>query len=217
LSTTVPEVGQESAARTAGSLRLWIILSAGLALAFLADGPVMNALKPFHDSGSSGFIRHTIRWLGIGYVQAFLLIVLVIVGGSRLPRVRSAGGWGLLALGISGVMANILKVLVHRARPYVELPHPDSWMSYVRDHRFQSFPSGESTTAFAVAVALGLWFPRARAPLIMVAAVVALARVVVGDHAPSDVWAGAMLGTAVAQWVGSRAASREQQGSEGAA
>jgi len=214
--------------RAAGaySLRLWVALFLGLALMFALDVPVMGALKPLHNSSVAHTLRHTIRWLGIGYVQATVLLILILVyvpmlitclmtGGTwRWPRVMTASAWALLALATSGVAVSILKVLVHRPRPWVTLPPPHSWAEYMRLHEFQSFPSGESTTSFAVAVALSAWFPTLRYPLLILALIVACARVVVGNHHPSDAWGGAMLGIAVATWA-VQLARRVGQGSPG--
>jgi undecaprenyl-diphosphatase len=189
---------------------VWAALACGLVAAFEVDGPVMAALQPLYGSELTRLIRHTIRWLGIGYVQALVLIIMIAIGAWRGPRVKSAGGFGLLAFAISGAAVNLLKVIVHRPRPYVTEAPPDSWLAYAGAHNFQSFPSGESATTFAVALTLGFWFPRLRVPLIVVGVIVAAARVVVGGHFPSDVWAGAMLGTATAQWVRRMADARLQ-------
>ena len=68
--------------------------------------------------------------------------------------------------------------------------------------------------AFAGAVLLGAVVPRARWPLLVLAALIALSRVYLGVHFPSDVIAGALLGSAVgaaAAWLlrrGERALAR---------
>lgn len=59
-------------------------------------------------------------------------------------------------------------------------------------------PSGHSASAFAGAVVLAFLVPRAAPYLIALASVMAFSRIYVGVHWPSDVVAGAALGTAVA-------------------
>ncbi len=46
----------------------------------------------------------------------------------------------------------------------------------------------------AIALLVGYFLPKTRLPLLIVAAMVAAERVMLGAHHPSDVWAGAMLG-----------------------
>jgi undecaprenyl-diphosphatase len=77
------------------------------------------------------------------------------------------------------------------------LPH--CWAHIVTRDEF-SFPSGHSTTAFAVAVSLGSFYPEIMPLLLLLAANVAVSRVVVGMHFLSDVnvgsGTGALLGYA---------------------
>ncbi len=63
------------------------------------------------------------------------------------------------------------------------------------DHN--SFPSGHATTAWAVACALTLLYPRLRVLWIVGAALVAASRVIIGEHYPGDVLAGAWFGVVV--------------------
>jgi undecaprenyl-diphosphatase len=176
------------------------------------DGPVMSLVQPLRDSSLSHVLLHTVRWLGIGYVQAGVLLLVIALGAVLRHRAAAAGAWALLALAVSGLAANVLKVLIHRPRPWVSVPPPESWAGYLRLHQLQSFPSGEATTSFAIAFVLGSEFATLRAPLLLAACAVAAARVVVGNHYPSDVWGGAMLGMAVAQWLSHLARSRARRG-----
>lgn len=58
----------------------------------------------------------------------------------------------------------------------------------------RAFPSGHATAAFALATALGYRWPRWRPVGFALAALVALSRVALGVHWPSDVAAGAAVG-----------------------
>jgi undecaprenyl-diphosphatase len=62
-----------------------------------------------------------------------------------------------------------------------------------------SYPSAHASTSFAGARSLARAWPAAAAPLYAAAAMMALSRPYVGVHYPSDVVAGAALGTAVAE------------------
>jgi membrane-associated phospholipid phosphatase len=179
----------------------------------------MGAVRPLHDSALAQFLRATVRWLGTGYVQAGLLLILLCLGAVFSRRLLRAAGLSLLAGVLSGICVTVLKVLVHRPRPDAPQPVAGPWLAHlqlaVHDGSLRSFPSGESTTTFAIAWVMAYAFPRWRGPLLALAAVVAIARVVVGSHHPSDVWAGAMLGIAAGQWVVARARRWASQGLPG--
>jgi membrane-associated phospholipid phosphatase len=103
-------------------------------------------------------------------------------------------GFVFVAVALPSVAASIVKRLIGRARP-LRIEGQDIYfapLSWRVD--FASLPSGHSTTAFAAAVALGALFPRARVALWIYAGVIALTRVILTVHYPSDVIAGAMLG-----------------------
>jgi len=59
---------------------------------------------------------------------------------------------------------------------------------------YASIPSGHGTTAFAAAIAIGALWPRARPYMWVYALLIALSRVVVTAHYPSDVIASAFFG-----------------------
>ena len=190
-----PHPPQDAPRRRA--VRRWAALFLGLVAAFLVDEPVMRAIYPIHAGRFAVAVLNSVRWLGNGRLQLPVLLLLLVFGALANRRLLRAGAWGLLAFVISGLAANGLKVLVHRPRPYTTVQAPSHWLQYAQLHEFQSFPSGDASTTFAIAATIGWIFPRAFAPLLVVGGVVAAGRVVVGVHHPSDVWAGAMLGLAV--------------------
>ncbi len=187
----------------------WLIFFAALAISFAIDGRVMAWVEPLPNSRIADFIHNTIRWLGTGYIQVPTALIMLAIGGARSKRLKRAGGWTLLSFIIAGAAVNILKPIIHRARPYTTDPRPDNWVGYLQDSAFQSFPSAESATTFAVALTLIGWYPKLRWPLLIIAGCVGVGRVLVGGHHPSDVVAGAMLGAAVAQVLLARACKLE--------
>jgi membrane-associated phospholipid phosphatase len=119
-------------------------------------------------------------------------------------------GFIFLAVGLPSLFASILKRLIGRARPLrvdgVDIYFaPFSWRV-----DYASLPSGHSTTAFAAAVALGALFPRARVILWIYAGLIALSRVVLSAHYPSDVIAGAVVGACGALLVRAAFATRRR-------
>jgi len=159
-------------------------------------------------------INHTIRLLGTGYVQPAVALAMIALGAFVSRRLKQSGAWTLLAFVVSGVSVNILKVLAHRPRPWTTEPPPTTWWGYLHDSSRQSFPSAETATTFAVALTVGAWYPALRVPLVIIAALVGLARVVVGSHHPSDVVAGVVLGLAVSQFLTGIARRRQARSSE---
>jgi undecaprenyl-diphosphatase len=89
------------------------------------------------------------------------------------------------------VLFHCLKRMVCRTRPRDIEPH--CWAHIATKDRF-SFPSGHSTTAFAVAITLGSFYPEIMPVLLALAANVAISRVVVGMHFLSDVLVGSGMG-----------------------
>lgn len=97
---------------------------------------------------------------------------------------------------LPGLAANLVKRLVGRSRPVgledFGIFHFEPLSS---DWRFQSFPSGDTTTIFAIAVVVSCLSPRLRIWAFGFAALVGLSRIMVGMHFPSDVLGGLFLGT----------------------
>ena len=100
-----------------------------------------------------------------------------------------------LAVGLPSLLVSIVKRLIGRSRPFVGgsadpfLFAPFGWRA-----EYASLPSGHATTAFAVAVAVGALWPRTRPVMWAYALIIAMSRVVLTAHHPSDVLAGALAG-----------------------
>ncbi len=134
-----------------------------------------------------------------------LFYILTMIGGGlglvtlvpfAVRRASRSSALWLLAgtLTASGLTA-IIKPLVGRTRPCDAL----GWCSalVIRSPGGQSFPSGHAAGAFAFCTFLAARSPRLGAPTLLVAALIAWSRCVLGVHYPSDVIAGAALGAAV--------------------
>lgn len=109
------------------------------------------------------------------------------------PKTRKAGAAGALGLVLSLLCTNIIiKPIFARTRPWLLL---EGLVPLVVENDPNSFPSGHSSAAFACAVALWGTMPKkwGRVPLIC-AGLMALSRLYVGVHFPSDVLCGTLMG-----------------------
>ena len=184
---------------TVGRLPRWLWLGLGLGLMFVLDHAVLNAVAPLQGSRLIAIVTATIRWIGTDRFEFAALAGTALVGVVVSRRLTWAGLWGMAALALSDALALAIKVIVHRPRPWVTADLPQRWPDYRHLDAFHSFPSEDSASAFAIAATVGCFFPRARVPLLLVAALVAAERVLLYAHHPSDVWAGAILGLAVSE------------------
>lgn len=129
-------------------------------------------------------------------------------------------GFLFLAVGLPALFTTIVKRVIGRGRPYVwSDPHPFDFTPLVWASDYSSLPSGHATNAFAAAIAIGSLWPGMRVPMWILAALIALSRIVVLAHFPSDVIVGAVVGITGALLVRSWFASRGlafRVGSDGA-
>ncbi len=121
-------------------------------------------------------------WIGLALAGA-------AADADRRPRWLAAAGTVPLTLGLN----YLVKRAVRRQRPRIEGLEP-----FGRVPGSLSFPSAHAATSFAGAVRIAALVPRYRTPLLSAAALMAWTRPYLGVHYPSDVAAGAALGTLIA-------------------
>jgi len=133
---------------------------------------------------------------------AVLFVVLLAVlwvpfGRWTVPGGRrafvAAGFSAALGLGVNQVISHAYE----RTRPYVDHYHH----LFVSASHDPSFPSDHATGAFAIAAAVFLRNRALGGIALVMAALVAIGRVAVGTHWPSDVVGGAAIGIAAALLV----------------
>ena len=136
-------------------------------------------------------------WIGLAlsYVGSVYLVPVWVAIAEIVTRVRRQPGFGfvLVATGAATLADQLIKHAVQRARPHGHLVGPVPFGT--------SFPSGHTTTSFALAIALTFRWPKLGPFVLPLAALIGLSRIVVGAHYPTDVAAGALLGSAAALGV----------------
>jgi membrane-associated phospholipid phosphatase len=183
-----------SKAATAAEGRTWLARSSEEAtrLDFAVYAAIAATPTPSLDRGLRGLSRAA-NYSRLSIVSA---AVLAAFAGRRG---RDAARLGLASVAVTSSVLNAgVKPIVRRRRPdRIQQDVPVA--RYVRMPESTSFPSGHSAAAFAFATGVGHVLPAAAFPLRALAALVAYSRVHTGVHYPSDVLAGALLGTGLAQ------------------
>ena len=197
---------------------LWagsIVLIEAVAIVWL-DRPLADYVHKH--AGAVLFFFDAMQRLGLGYpylvLSAIAFAALRWGGGLQTLRrwddsMRALAHIPLflfMAVAVSGIVADILKIVVGRARPkllFADGTYDFTWFGWHADH--WSFPSGHAVTAAALMTALWCLWPRPFWVYIVAAALVGVARIVTGQHYLSDVVAGAVIGVlvtrALAPWL----------------
>ena len=113
----------------------------------------------------------------------------------RFPKTRKAGALSLLAMVLGLLCTNVvLKHLVGRTRPWIDVA---GLIPLVNEPDPNSFPSGHTCAAFAAGIIWARALPRTwmRVGAVILAVCMGLSRLYVGVHYPSDVLAGAVVGS----------------------
>lgn len=203
-------------ARIAIGILVAIILTAIAMLALDGRAPgaaaqlpkwVVDTFNELTDFGKSGWLL----WpLGI------LLALIAVVASPALPRmsrlvlvtlsVRLA--FLFAAIAVPGLFVTVVKRLIGRARPLVDPSTTFYYSPFSWNPEFAAMPSGHTAAAFSALIAFGVVWPRLRPVLWVYAIVIALSRVVISAHHPSDVIVAAFVGVVgallVRDWYAAR-------------
>ncbi len=146
--------------------------------------------------------RPALLWLNLAASRlSGAPVWLAVIAGLALqgtPAASRCAAW-MLATGTINLLCYwALKHGTRRLRPFERCPHiqarlqaPDAF----------SFPSGHTLHAVAMGQILAACYPLLALPMAGFALLVAMSRVVLGLHFPSDVLVGALLGLLTAQAV----------------
>ncbi|NUQ00938.1 MAG: phosphatase PAP2 family protein [Armatimonadetes bacterium] len=187
----------------------WLLVFAGIAVLLVLDyvfTPWLGSTRPEDWPRYRLLIDHGAHLAGDGLNLALVGVALWLVGaGWSLPRWRIAGRWVIWAVCLAGFWSQALKLTIGRPRPRQLLLH-GYWAPKGPNitPSFDSFPSGHAMTVFAVTGLLSALFPRYRMALLVFAVAVSVGRVYGGDHFPSDILLGSLMGVQLGRYVAGR-------------
>jgi membrane-associated phospholipid phosphatase len=191
-----------------GVVAIAFLVLVGSAIVFLdaASVPWARGLPP----GVAAVFRRLTRfgqsdWLLIP--TGLFVVLLLIADWRRVPplmrfawaEIGALVGYFFFAVAIAGLLTDLIKWVIGRSRPMLFAAdgiltfHPFSF-----GYAHASFPSGHATTVAAATVVIALISRRWAIPVAIFAATIAMSRVAVGAHYPSDVIAGLFIGATYA-------------------
>lgn len=158
------------------------------------DGRLLVAIQGLHTAWLDPIVSAYTRLGDAGIIFIALSLVMLLY-----KPTRRAGALALGAMLLGLLVTNVtIKPLISRPRPWLDWPI----IPLVTERDPNSFPSGHTCAAFAA----GLSWARAlpwrwgRLAAVVLAVLMGLSRLYVGVHYPSDVLAGALIGSLCA-WV----------------
>jgi undecaprenyl-diphosphatase len=209
------------AARRWARHSLWLTASIGAAiivLMYMLDATEIGLMPPrgtsylwpvriLTDFGKSTYVLCLLAAIGFMIAIAFPLARgtarSVLIGfGTRILFM-------FFAVLLPVLTGEIIKDVVGRGRPFVGgQANAFNFSHFAGTEAYASFPSGHAITGFALAFAVSAVWPRARVPMFIYAVAIAVSRLVLLAHHPSDVVAGALIGVigamAVRYWFAAR-------------
>ena len=165
---------------------------------FQLDGQLLVAIQGLHVSWLDPVVSFYTKLGDAGLLWVALSLAMLF----HKPT-RRAGALALCALVLGLIVTNLtIKPLISRPRPWLDWPI----VPLVAEKDPNSFPSGHTCAAFAAAMSWVRTLTRKgeRIFVAVLAVLMGLSRLYVGVHYPSDVLAGALIGSLCA-WIAWRA------------
>ena len=191
------------------STHKWYFIGYFIVLAFtlipqllLSQTELFLEINRLHSNSFDSFF-YWLTYFGDGLTFVILILVLFFYSYSNALS-------GLIIFLSTSLFAQVLKrvFFADRFRPYPVLS--DHYQLYLPEGVtpivYESFPSGHTVTAFALATFLVLTYPKKRLwlVLLLLAWITAYSRVYLTHHFPIDVWVGSLIGTLgglIAYWL----------------
>ena len=156
------------------------------------DGFIL--MNPYHSKFLNIFFIG-ITYLGDGIFPVVLAIILFFSHKRFLSLMMFS------SFAISGILTQVLKSFISEARPGLFLARANYpyFIEHVTLHNFHSFPSGHSTSIFALAAILSFAVKNKNYSLLFLlgALLVGYSRIYLGQHFITDVAVGSLIGVVI--------------------
>jgi undecaprenyl-diphosphatase len=131
-------------------------------------------------------------------IELFMIVAVPAILGWLIYIYRGQVWKLIVGLALTIAVADalsyrLIKQHVTRLRPF-QNPVTYEWVRKVGEAHGPSFPSNHAANAFAAAMTLTWFFPGAGYLFYIFASLIALSRIALGVHYPTDVFTGMMLG-----------------------
>jgi len=179
-----------------------VLFFAGMGLFMFVGKEELFWLMNHQHSILGDYFFKYITYLGDGLVMILLGLIFLAFGKRKLGILL------ILSFLLSGLIVQIFKRVMPEPRPgkyFTEIKRSDR-VHHVDGHLLKgdnSFPSGHTTTAFALFSMLAFdnrWY-RWQVLFFVCAVIVGYSRVYLGQHFFKDIWAGALLGYATSLFL----------------
>jgi lipid A 4'-phosphatase len=211
----LPGMTAAVAGRPGGRLGLWSAATAAvIAVCVLyIDKPLALRLHDLDPGIHRLFAGIASLGVSTGYLVGAALLFLGLRLAARNPALAAwrerlvawsyLPGFVFVAMAASGLTVNILKAVFGRARPKLLFSGGEDYYFgfFGTQADYWSFPSGHAVTIVAFVAALHRLWPRHLAAYVLVAAVIALARVAIAAHYLSDVVMAAYIAVVMTAYV----------------
>ncbi|MDE7167662.1 MAG: phosphatase PAP2 family protein [Clostridia bacterium] len=151
----------------------------------------------FHEQTWLNYVMKYLTYIGEFGAGAIICAIVLLI----FKKTRWAGVAVAIALVLDVLIVNvILKLSVNRPRPWEDYPDLGFEEFYdsisLQPPKDSSFPSGHTAALFTAAVALVMYYKVKGLPALGVALLVAISRIYLCVHYPTDVIGGIVIGSA---------------------